>query len=705
MPTYANITLSILSQHGAAPLEEFVPLPPSPPPSSSTSPRQTKQTSTSPSASVSVSTPKKQEEPHIVLLDQPRRLVSVYTGFDFGSNFWLGWRIDGPPVKPDRVVEEEELKSSPLLTEGGGSDLDGGGGSVVGEVPGAFPAPGAEEEAAGRRLREESLRRVRAGLPSLGEKMRKHLETVPGEARRTNVEKIFLVFKMLVDGREIATWCGGAKNEIKGNVMFGLVDGEGGDCFERRVFCFPKNPKFAKGEKRRQRTEGMMEIRVFRADGKKKVRAEVKKWAVENPISFIDFVDGGMVEKQRQTRFYKFRLVDPRDNPYVTFRYYFRTWAKLRSMGIIEGVDPKGLSPAVAVSLASSSPSTPSRGVRNRKASFEDSDSGSDDTLKGSPLSSSRGVFDPDASHMTNGASRSQAFRPLPPRPNAPQASPISQGYSPQNDRLEPEPGIVEHTLNFIRDAHINSGGDESTYNATVASVLSSLRQTQLSEADGSPSPINSSRYLRVPGSSHHRGDSPTLPRNPALVLDESSPLGRRGSAIRRKTLEQTANDQSSPTSSSPLGQNQRPARNWLSRRRAQASLEDLKEQEEPPSPSPKPPSTMKRLSFPPKAIFPPPTKSVHFEHNLSGRPRDPSPPRPVPGAYIDSPDVDVFNERAWLNRTPSPVRNEILAVGLERPASPPMGKKRDSSMVILSDVAEAAVLRKMKLGPYGEEK
>jgi hypothetical protein len=36
-------------------------------------------------------------------------------------------------------------------------------------------------------------------------------------------------------------------------------------------------------------------------------------------------------------RFYKFALIDPTDQPFATFRYYYRTWEQLHYLGLIDG--------------------------------------------------------------------------------------------------------------------------------------------------------------------------------------------------------------------------------------------------------------------------------------------------------------------------------------------------------------------------------
>lgn len=43
-------------------------------------------------------------------------------------------------------------------------------------------------------------------------------------------------------------------------------------------------------------------------------------------------------------RFYKFALIDPTDQPFATFQYFYRTWEQLRYLGLIDGESDVDLS-------------------------------------------------------------------------------------------------------------------------------------------------------------------------------------------------------------------------------------------------------------------------------------------------------------------------------------------------------------------------
>lgn len=46
-------------------------------------------------------------------------------------------------------------------------------------------------------------------------------------------------------------------------------------------------------------------------------------------------VNAGRAGPEQPKRFYKFALIDPVDQPFATFRYYYRTWDQLRELGLL----------------------------------------------------------------------------------------------------------------------------------------------------------------------------------------------------------------------------------------------------------------------------------------------------------------------------------------------------------------------------------
>ena len=46
-------------------------------------------------------------------------------------------------------------------------------------------------------------------------------------------------------------------------------------------------------------------------------------------------VNSGILHKNHPQRFYRYDLLDPLDQPFSTFRYYYRTWEQLETLGVI----------------------------------------------------------------------------------------------------------------------------------------------------------------------------------------------------------------------------------------------------------------------------------------------------------------------------------------------------------------------------------
>ena len=47
---------------------------------------------------------------------------------------------------------------------------------------------------------------------------------------------------------------------------------------------------------------------------------------------YIRLVNGGLVHPKHPRRYYKYALLDPLDQPFATFRYYYRTWGQKKKL-------------------------------------------------------------------------------------------------------------------------------------------------------------------------------------------------------------------------------------------------------------------------------------------------------------------------------------------------------------------------------------
>ena len=135
--------------------------------------------------------------------------------------------------------------------------------------------------------------------------------------------------------------------------MFGLFRGPQGGL-ERRVLSFAAETGSERGIHK-----DMMELRVYRAKGRRRMPIELEEFeAGANGVSKArdlkgagmryDFlllhlyqqhlasntdpntslINGGYLQYSDPQRYYQYALIDELANPYATFRYYYRTWGK-----------------------------------------------------------------------------------------------------------------------------------------------------------------------------------------------------------------------------------------------------------------------------------------------------------------------------------------------------------------------------------------
>jgi hypothetical protein len=106
----------------------------------------------------------------------------------------------------------------------------------------------------------------------------------------TEPEGVFYVFKLLVNGQQVVTWCCGEEEEWKGKAMFSLYDtGQnntvGGAGMEKRFFHFSKQKNDAHVEDSPDKQisdtgveqERCVEVRVCRANVKVRTPRELQK--------------------------------------------------------------------------------------------------------------------------------------------------------------------------------------------------------------------------------------------------------------------------------------------------------------------------------------------------------------------------------------------------------------------------------------------
>ncbi|KAF1935643.1 hypothetical protein EJ02DRAFT_415428 [Clathrospora elynae] len=156
----------------------------------------------------------------------------------------------------------------------------------------------------------------------------------------------YFLFKLYINGAHIMSWSTGKEEGWKGKTMFALfespADEDGKKRIERRVLCFVAPDRKDKNWKEAgdvfDETQ-RIEIRVHRADGRKRVERQAEEYGHTQHAKSgrgISLLNAGRAGPDQPKRFYKFALIDPVDQPFVTFRYYYRTWDQLRELGLLE---------------------------------------------------------------------------------------------------------------------------------------------------------------------------------------------------------------------------------------------------------------------------------------------------------------------------------------------------------------------------------
>lgn len=180
--------------------------------------------------------------------------------------------------------------------------------------------------------------------------------------------KALYYFKLFINGACVVSWGCGEENGFKGKTTYGLFDS--GDRWMGEPAVDVRAFTFACGASTRYAMHGipgqMMEVRVYRSRGRKRTRPELEDFKAiiarsgnqsqppqlksskvqsKNLLGGIKYViffshrvcanqltfqpsllNAGVLPDDHPRRFYAYSLLDPLDQPFATFRWYYRTW-------------------------------------------------------------------------------------------------------------------------------------------------------------------------------------------------------------------------------------------------------------------------------------------------------------------------------------------------------------------------------------------
>lgn len=156
----------------------------------------------------------------------------------------------------------------------------------------------------------------------------------------------YFLFKLYINGAHIVSFSTGKEDGWEGKTMFGLFESsessEDRKRVEKRVLAF--TPPDSRDHMWKDVADvhdktARVEVRVHRANARKRVERvfeEYTKTPHAKHSRGVRLVSAGRAGPEQPKRFYKFALIDPIDQPFATFRYYYRTWDQLRELGLLE---------------------------------------------------------------------------------------------------------------------------------------------------------------------------------------------------------------------------------------------------------------------------------------------------------------------------------------------------------------------------------
>ncbi|KAK2629089.1 hypothetical protein QTJ16_002192 [Diplocarpon rosae] len=169
-----------------------------------------------------------------------------------------------------------------------------------------------------------------------------------GEAATMHSEWFY--FKLFMNGRHITSWGTNSRTRPSGQVMRGLFEPSDrwnykhdGIIFknmgtEARLFMFGHEDE----ERSAASDGGLIEIMVFRARGRKRRLPKPTDFKNQEDYGLV-MPSGGLLEKPQDAKFYDWHLKDPKDSPFATFKFHYRSWDSLTNLQLIPENHPRTL--------------------------------------------------------------------------------------------------------------------------------------------------------------------------------------------------------------------------------------------------------------------------------------------------------------------------------------------------------------------------
>ncbi|KFY30800.1 hypothetical protein V493_01665 [Pseudogymnoascus sp. VKM F-4281 (FW-2241)] len=173
-----------------------------------------------------------------------------------------------------------------------------------------------------------------------------------------HTDGINVFLKLFMNGRHVTSWGIDPRTMPVGRAMLGLFEADKKlksktlipNPAETKPFYFYNQKRDVSAAE----DGGIIEVRVFRACGKRRRGAILNAFRGQDKYG-IEFKSSGLLEKSRY-KYFDWLLEDPKDDPFVTFRFHYRSWDSLNALQLVPEVCDRELLPAFSLKNCLSMP-------------------------------------------------------------------------------------------------------------------------------------------------------------------------------------------------------------------------------------------------------------------------------------------------------------------------------------------------------------
>ncbi|KFY73535.1 hypothetical protein V499_06396 [Pseudogymnoascus sp. VKM F-103] len=174
-----------------------------------------------------------------------------------------------------------------------------------------------------------------------------------------HTDGINVFLKLFMNGRHVTSWGIDPRTMPVGRAMLGLFEADKKlkskalipNPAETKPFYFNDQKQDVSAAE----NGGVIEVRVFRACGKRRRGAILDVFRGGQDKYGIEFKSSGLLEKSRY-KYFDWLLEDPKDDPFVTFRFHYRSWDSLEALQLVPGMCNRELLPAFSIKNSLSTP-------------------------------------------------------------------------------------------------------------------------------------------------------------------------------------------------------------------------------------------------------------------------------------------------------------------------------------------------------------